>query len=257
MRKVLALIFMLVAVFTVAACGPSSTEASAYGVVHGHYVGVADITVDKDGVVTDLTLEEYFLPYSWGKVDASNADREDVLGVVGTRRGGDSSNTEDHVTTYYAKYLQIGDELFTGAVTGDAGSQSIVYSTDDIADLDVYVETEENAKWYVDQILAEEVYIANEDGTENTELETIESDASSVTLNKSDSGYWSTGDRGWLGNRDATVDAIIGLNLSEEFTTVRGEDNFWSINDTVTGATWSDFNDYFNLAQQAYDNATE
>ena len=258
MKKLLALLFGLVLVFTLSACGPKERTGMGYGLVHGHYVGVVEITVDRDGVVTAMTLDEYYLPYSWAKVSADHAEREDVVVVVGTRRGGNSSNPDDHTFTYYAKYLQIGDKLFTAEVLGTAGSQSINYKATGIANIENWVKVEANAKWYAEQLDADAAFIANANGRKNTVLTTIASDASSEGWLKSETNYWRRDDAlGWPGNVEETIEAIIGLNLSEEFELVRGEGNLWSIDGAVTGATWSDFPDYFEVAVRAYNNAVK
>ncbi|MFU8786063.1 MAG: hypothetical protein ACNA7U_02360 [Candidatus Izemoplasmataceae bacterium] len=258
MKKLLALLFGLVLVFTLSACGPKSTTATGYGLVHGHYVGVVEITVSKDGVVEAMTLDEYFLPYSWAKVAADHADRDDVVAVVGTKRGGDSTNPEDHTSAYYAKYLTIGDKLFTAEVLGAAGSQSINYKATGVTNIEDWVKDNDNAKWYVEQVDAELAFIANADGSANTVLTTLASDASSAGFTKSGTEYWRRDDQlGWPGNVEETIDAIVGMDLSGDFELVSGEGNFWSIDDTVTGATWSDFPDYFNLAVRAYNKAVK
>lgn len=256
MKKLLALIFGLTLVFTLAACGPRSTTARGYGLVHGHYVGVVEITVSRDGIVEAMTLDEYYLPYSWAKVSPDHAERDDVVVVVGTRRGGNPDLEADRTFTYYAKYIQIGDKLFTAEVLGTEGRQSINYKATGIANIEDWVKENDNAKWYVEQLDADAAFIANADGTENTVLSTLASDASSQGWTKSETEYWRRADAlGWPGNVEETINAIIGLDLSGDFDLVRGEGNLWSINDTVTGATWSDFPDYFNLAVRAYNNA--
>ena len=99
----------LVAALTLAACN-SEKKATAYGLVHGHYVGEITVEVASDGTVKTVSIEEWFLPYNWAKVtvtDTANVPA-DVLKVV------------SRSTSYYAKYVKIGDKLFTGAVSEKA-----------------------------------------------------------------------------------------------------------------------------------------
>ena len=255
MKKLLMALFALTLVFGLSACGteeepePVIEEGTGYGLVHSHYVGIATVTLE-DGIVTDASLEEYFLPYSWAKLEVVT-EESDELG-----ENEDVFQFTAFGTTYnMAVYVQIGDKLFSGEnVDG-----SPVWSTDDIADLEEWLKVEENAKWYVDQVDEGNWYIANADGTES-DYETLETDASATSIIKSESGYWDFGHLGWQGNVDATVDAVIGLDLSEDYDLERLDEDedelrFWAIDDTVTGATWSDFPDYFGILVRAYNNA--
>lgn len=245
MRKFFLVALMAVAALTLAACD-SKKEATAYGLVHGHYVGEVTVTVAEDGTVGSVSIEEYFLPYSWAKVSETTGD---VLAVVGSRG-----------TSNYAKYVKIGDKLFTGSVTGtvEEKNQVIVYSAEGIANIETWVENAENAEWYVKQINANKFFLADSEGKEVTNL--TRSDATSnKSMKKSESGYW-FGENyplGWAGNVAAMVEAFVGTKLE---ATVTSEDQdpvtkFWSFGDVETGATLTDFIDYYTLAQAAFNAA--
>lgn len=245
MRKFFLVALTLVAALTLAACN-SEKKATAYGLVHGHYVGEITVEVASDGTVKTVSIEEWFLPYNWAKVtvtDTANVPA-DVLAVDGSR-----------AVSYYAKYVKIGDKLFTGAVSGAAKAQVITYSSRDITNIETWVEDHDNAKWYVDQIKDEKFFIAKVDGTENTAL--VRSDANSNTaMNKSESGYWTvaTPALGWAGNVEAMVTAFVGTKMeatAEELV----KDGTWKIADVTTTATVTDFADYYLLAQVAYNDA--
>ncbi|TNF09276.1 MAG: hypothetical protein EP317_01155 [Bacillota bacterium] len=268
------------------------TEGTGYGVVHGHYVGVVDVVVGTDGNVTSASVEEYFLPYSWAKVDVARtaigyglvhghyvgvievtinaagnvtaaeveeyflpysaakvvvADPEnlpaDVMSVTGSRG-----------TSYYAKYFSVDGILFTGTVNGDAPAQSITYAADGIDNIEVWVETEANAKRYVEAVEAGTVFIANEDGTASSYA--MADNSAKVSMKKSESGYWSGVNYplGWAGNMAAFVTAITGTKLNASLETIvkNTETGFWSIGTIVTGATMTDFKDYYEVAQRGY-----
>ena len=78
MKKMFTFFFVVLLALSLIACNnddqpdptptPIFTNGTGYGLVHGHYVGVIDVTVDEAGLVTDLEVEEYFLPYSFAKV---------------------------------------------------------------------------------------------------------------------------------------------------------------------------------------------
>ncbi len=250
MKKVFALLFAFTLVITLGACGRDDELEvlyDGYALVHGHYVGVVNIEVDEDGIITDIMLDEYYLPYNWAKVSADHAEEDDVLHVV--QRGND---------VYYAKYIMIGDKLFTGTVAA-AGSY-VDYTAEGVDDFYAWIDDEENANWYVHQIQDENFFLANADGTES-DYERVDAN-SNEAMTKSESNYWRFGALGWLGNVEETIAAFVGMALTEEVTMVRDDEgtdatNLWTVNDAVTGATWSDFPDYYEVIQRAYDNVTE
>jgi len=246
MKKVLALLFAFTLVVTLGACGRSEDEwlYDGYAHVHGHYVGVVNIEVDEDGVIESIWLDEYYLPYHWARVSADHAGNDDVLEV--TMRGN---------TVYFAKYIKIGDKLFTGAPS--ASGSYVEYTADGIDDFYAWIDIEENANWYVNRVQAEEFYLANEDGSES-DYERVEAN-SNAGMTKSSTDYWRRDDAlGWDGNVEETIAAFVGAVLPQDPTLTRdSESGLWSVNDAETGATWSDFPDYFEVIKRAYNRVTE
>jgi hypothetical protein len=230
------------AVFALASCGPvAEVEAigMGYGLVHSHYVGVVEVKTLNDKV-TEISIDEYFLPYNWGKVTVTEPT-EDTLIVVGAR----GSST-------YAEFVKVGDKVFTGSVIGTGTAQSIRYSSNGIDDIDAWVAIEANAKWYVEQIEAEDYGYLNQAGQPAT---FVKGDASSkVSMIKSQSGYWSSG-LGWLGNI-AEVEALLldtMMDLDVEDFSINSE-GYWASDDITTGVTMVDFKDYIAVALRAYAN---
>ncbi len=243
MNKVFTLLLALTALITISACGSTEDQDwlyDGYALVHGHYVGVVNIEVDEENVVSDIWLDEYYLPYNWARVSEDHAGADDVIEV--TMRGN---------PVYFAKYIVIEDTLFTGEATDGY----VAYTAEDIDDFYTWIDVEENADWYVRQVQEGNFFLANEDGSKSS-YERVES-SSLEAMRKSESDYWRFGDLGWDGNRDKTVDALIGLNLSDEPTIERNEDNIWEVNDSETGATWNDFKDYYDVILRAFNNGTD
>ena len=87
MKKISMLVAAIGAVI-LASCGPTiETKAGVgYGLVHSHYVGVAEI-VTEDDVVTEISFEEYFLPYNWAKVTAAENTANTVAVKTTSRTG--------------------------------------------------------------------------------------------------------------------------------------------------------------------------
>lgn len=228
---------------------------TGYGLAHDHYVGMA-IVETLNGVVTDITLDEYYLPYNWGKVALTDfqAYPDDVISVVGSRS-----------TSYYSKYVMIGDKLFT-ATSVVSGTASIVnYEATGIPNLDAWIATEANAIWYVEQVEDEAFFLATSTGIEHPNL--VRTDAlSNSGMTKSTTAYWVqsvTVIRGWTGNMQAIIDAFIGTRLDFTITSTDKtvatdtEPSYWIVDGETTGATLTDFLDYYALLQRAYVNRTE
>lgn len=256
MKKLLAFLLVFTLGFVLYACGDDEDEngddngngngngeveefiGTGYGLVHGHYVGISTVEVDEDGVVIEATLDEYFLPYSWASVEVDEEAEEAPEDVVVWERRGS--------TNWNAKYVDIGGILFEA--TSEDGAAP-VYSAPGIPDLEAWLKLQPNAKWYVEQVDAGNFFIANADGSES------DYPLGEEEMRKWDANYWRFGDLGWDGNVEQTIEAVVGMNLSEKFELERGEDNFWTIGDAVSGATWSDMPDYIEVILRAYYNA--
>jgi hypothetical protein len=250
--KKLSVLAGVLAVTFLASCGPTGEIKTGigYGLVHSHYVGVAELTT-VDGVVTEASFEEYFLPYSWAKVTAAEGTA-DTVAVKSTSRDGDP------VLTIYAQRVKVGDKTFTIEVTGADGAQTFKYSSTGIADIDAWVANEDNAKWYVEQIEANAYGFVNASGTAITSF-VLEDSAAKNAMTKSESGYWFVAEPGlgWTGNMDAIVDLLVGSTMDFDpanFTRATVAPRVWSNGDITTGATLSDFKDYLSLALRAFAN---
>lgn len=254
MRKI-SLAGALFASVILAACGPAAPVVESgigYGLVYDHYLGVAEIETEDD-IVTAVTIDEYFLPYSWAKVSSTNASEfpNDTVTRVWKR-----SPTGNPITDYYSKFIKIGDKLFTATINGDAPDQTIIFSATGIADIDQWVETETNAIWYVEQVEANAFFLATSAGIAHTGL--TRSDATSnVAMTKSASGYWTVlaPGLGWSGNMDAISTLLVGTTLDfspEDFA--KNTSGFWASGDLVSGATLTNFQDYLAVVLRAYAN---
>jgi hypothetical protein len=243
MKKAILLSFMLLA-----ACNGADNTIKmgyAYGLTHGHYAGYVEITTNGNNVITDVNFEEYFMPYNWAKVsaDTATANPEITVFVDGSRSD-----------SYYAKHITVGDKNFTAFVVGEAGSQSVVFSSSSAIDnIDDWIESDENARWYINAIREGDYGFADA-SFEPVDMETSDTYAK-VAMTKSESGYWAVQapGLGWSGNMEAIKDLLVGSTFdfeSGEFT--KNGEGFWSNGNTVTGATLNDFSDYIDLAARAY-----
>ena len=248
----LSVLASVLAVTFLASCGPTEETKTGigYGLVHVHYVGVAELTT-VDGVVTEASFEEYFLPYSWAKVTATEGTADTVAVKTTSRTGA-------QVTTIYAQRVKVGDKIFTIEVTGVEWAQTFKYASTGIADIDAWVANEDNAKWYVDQIEADAYGFVNASGAAIMSFVLADSAAKNA-MTKSESDYWTvtSSGLGWTGNMDAIVDLLVGSTMDfdpADFTRATVAPLVWGNGDITTGATLSDFKDYLSLALRAFAN---
>jgi len=257
-KKIFALFVIFISVFVLSACrkkvNNNEKVGVAYGITHSDYIGVATVKVEND-VVSDASFEEYYLPNTWAKVKTLEVSEvpEDVI-VDGT--------------TWYGKYLVIGSKRFVGALRTEPlvldgktySKQTVRYSSEGINDLFVWLyESEENRKWYVNELEKGNAYVATSDyskaGYETAGMTTSEG---KLGFKKSITGYWQ-GDNyplGWKGNMAAIVEVIKGTKVDVSLDDIKkNENNKWVVGNVVSGATLTDFKDYYKLAKEAYNKA--
>ncbi len=219
---------------------PNQT-AEAYGYVHGGYIGRAVVETDAEGSI-DVTLDEAFLPHTLAIVDMESDQWNENNTVYYVQRGNQ---------VRVAKWISYNGTNYTGVTVGSALA---------------YVESDEQGSPAGGTIL-EKAILRNE-GTMAQWWNSIDDGAFQVftefggsatpvtttsygSLYKRGSSYWASGELGWQGNMDAIEEAAeemgVGFTLDEM---VRGDDD-WELADAGTGATASDFRDYFSLIQLA------
>lgn len=234
--------------------GPAITGAyvpgqveTAYGYTHGGYVGMAKVMTNDNGDLK-VELDETFLPHTLAIVDIESDDWNEDNTVAYTGRR----------TTYVAKYVSYNGKNYVGGVVGNV----LVYAEADEAGMPVgstdlekaILRNQASMAAYTALAKAGQFAIHKEFGGEAMPV----TKTSYGSVNKKDSpGYWSNG-LTWLGNMKAIEDFIAenGVQYNES-EMVRAEEadadglKKWSVADAVTGATNSDFKDYFGLAQHA------
>ena len=115
------------------------------------------------------------------------------------------------------------------------------------------MEDEANAMVYFLSVSNNQVAIVDAEGEDDFTVMT------SAKLFKSQNGYWSTpsgSQLGWQTNVDKTVDYVINNGFAqEEFTADNKLSSGVIVDDNgiSTGATWTDFNDYYQLLKKAYE----
>jgi hypothetical protein len=252
MRTLASVIVATIALVALIGCGGGDAAAptgyapnqrsEAYAYVHGGYVGQAVVTTDDEGSI-DVTLDEAFLPHTLAIVDMESDDWNEDNTVFYIQRGNE---------VRVAKWISYNGTNYTGVTVGTALA---------------YVESDEDGNPSGNTIL-EKAILRNEntmrawyENIENGQFQTFTEfggEPTTVTttrygsLFKRGSDYWT--DRGltWQGNMEAIEEAAeemgVGFTLPEM---TRNDDGVWELADATTGATASDFPDYFGLVQLA------
>jgi hypothetical protein len=264
MKRILLVLFVVVLSVLLVACGSGKSgsnnqgevsgsylpdqRAEAYAYTHGGYVGKAVVTVNADGSLS-VDIDEAFLPHDLAAVDIESEEWSEANTVSYMSHGSES---------YVAKYVQYNDKVYAGVPTGNTFS---------------YVEADENGNPAGDVDLAKAIlrnydtmraYYALISAGRFGVLPRFGGEVIPVTTTsyggltkKNAPGYWNTGQT-WSGNIKA-IETFIEENGGQYPLTemVKAQEanadglEFWSVADTVTAATNSDFKAYFNLVQNA------
>lgn len=255
MKNIQLLLILLTIILAFFGCVDSSRgtylpnqTSTGYAYVHGGYVGMAEAKTDDKGNLT-VYLDDAFLPHTIAIVDMESADWNESNTVGYTNRG---------KTSYFAKYVEYDGKVYVGVPTGDGFS---------------YVEADDKGapKGNVDLEL---IILRNQDTMAayyknvpggKFKIKTSFAAAGKAVTTTSYGGvskkkalkYWDSGQT-WVGNITAIEKFIAekGLQYSSSEMKQAAEPNdaglkLWSVADAVTGATNSDFKDYFNVAQLA------
>lgn len=252
MRKFSLILAAAVVAVALVSCGGSTPPpaptgyapgqtAVAYAYVHGGYVGEAVVTTGEGGTIS-VRLDEAFLPHTLARVSLDAAEWNEDNTVYYVQRGNE---------VRVAKYISYAGKNYVGTTVG--GSATYVEADDSgnpagTLDLELIIlRNQFTMRDYFDNLRAGEFAVHTEFGGTAMPVTTT----SFGSLFKRGSNYWPQG-IGWQGNIEAVEAAIVQHGLGFKLDQmVRGNDNRWRLADAVTGATLSDFVDYFGLAQAA------
>lgn len=222
--------------------------AEAYAYTHGGYVGQAIVKVQSNGSL-DVEIDEAFLPHILAVVNLKSSEWSEDNTVFYVSHGRKA---------YVAKYVEYDGVVYVGTTVGtaliyvmadDSGQPSgsdgleklIIKNQDTMA---AYYKNIKNGGFKVMtgfKSMAEPVTATNYGGVTKA----------------SSPKYWNFGQT-WQGNINAIEKFIEENGATYSFSemaqaTEKNSDGLklWSVADAMTGATNSDFKDYFGLAQLA------
>jgi hypothetical protein len=236
----------LALVGAVASCSSEQT-LTAYGIVHGEYVGEATVVVNGDEIVS-VVIDEAFLPSAWAATKGST-DATNVLTL-----------TAGEVTSQWSKYVSIDGVVWTAAEyskeerTTDKVSTraalAVKYTrTGEANHLLNYLRSDANAKAYYQTIKDDKFFASDINGNELTNF----TYTNTYGKFKSEGKYWAQSATvlGWKGNMDAFQTALVANGFNVNPAKV-GDATVVSFGDAVTSVTMSDFLHYYELARLAY-----
>lgn len=247
------------AISTATSTAAVNKNGVAYGVIDGNCVAKVAVVVAPDKKVTSVSINETFMMASWADINALEVDNQ--IPTVFTM----STTAWGTTTTHnYAKYIKVGDEVFTGTKRADGDAiindgEPIIYSSASITDLFTYVSASSaNAGWYWDQIFNNTFsVVSNAAGAAYATPYTFGSITSYKTMFKADADniYWPTTAvvTGWKGNIAKIEAGLVGLDLTTAPVVTKTSDTANGFIGTVnTGATITSFDSYVTLAVAAY-----
>ncbi len=220
-------------------------EVEAYDYVHGGYVGQAVVTTDGEGNM-DVTLDEAFMPHTLASVDIEADEWTEENTATYQVRG---------EANYVARWVAYNGTTYVGNTVGtslvyvpadDSGNPATDVNQDNL-EMSIIRNEATMSQWF-NSITDGAFAIYTEWGGEPQTI--TESPYGGLT--KSNSEYWNFG-LGWQGNIDEIESAAeqYGVGYSLDEMSRNPDDNFWSLADATTGATASDFPEYFALIQMA------
>lgn len=224
----------------------TTATAKAYGITHNDYICEAMVGVNHEGLISEITIDEVYLPSTWAKVLNGNEYQDDVLTISKTET---SSN-------YYAKEIVIHGETYRASLRDENDeilknnpNQVVKYSSENIPDLYAFFhESEDNARWYYEAAKDKKIYFSS---TELTSAGYVDQD-NNIIFFKSLSPYWEmpSPSLGWKGNIENMIRSLIGRKPTYDFT--QSDDGYWISGEINTQATLVSFNDYYNVIKAAY-----
>ena len=261
MKKNLVFLLTIIIIAGIAGCGAKAADedtgitgayapnqsTTAYSYIHGGYVGRAEVKTDENGDIS-VSFDEAFLPHVLASVDIEAAEWNEDNTVL----------FDSHGDVYVAKYIEYNGKVYIGISTGKGISYIAADETGSaVGNIDLekmIIRDQASMATFYAVVPAGMFKIFTRFGGTASPVTTT---SNGGLTKKTSPGYWAFGQT-WIGNITAIEDFIsengVQFNLSK--ASKAKEKNaeglkLWSVADIVTGATNSDFKEYFGLAQYA------
>ena len=227
----------------------------AYQVLNeGMYVLEGAVRLE-DGQLVDCDIEEINTMLVWGNFSQNRINQDEISNLIGEQnvQTGLFKGLGIAAPTQFAKYVQVGDVVFTAS--SDANGL-ITYGSDTTGEVVSYLKkSEDNIAWFFKEMRAGHYWLLKNDKNsfEKVDIVSFFQDVPGASLekgksqNKKYSKHWAD----WLPNI-YTIEGFFKRNGFIPGNFKQGPDKVWAIADTVTGATIAEFEGYAGILYKAY-----
>jgi hypothetical protein len=232
---------------------PETKVKKAYQVLNDGMYVLEGVVRTEDGQLADCDIEEINTMLVWGNF-ASNKITKDEMAKLGE----DNMFTalfKGHgtaVPTQFAKYVQVGDIIFTASA--DANGQ-IIYTSDKTGEVIAYfTKSEDNIALFFKEMRFGNYWLLKkvDKGYEKFEIASFFQDVPGATLEKNKSQnkkyckHWDN----WVPNI-VKIETFFKTNGFIPGNFKQGSDGTWAVADVVTGATIAEFEGYAGILYKA------
>lgn len=246
-------------------------SATTYGIYTKDQASLQDAVIkatlywnQTDDEVYDIRFLQAMLP--WDDNGAmggwANMTDETVIEALGDAVISFTGNEHgSQVECDYARYLQIGDIVWTGELGSDpACEQAVVYTAEidgKTVRLNDYVAAEEGGEWYHEAAL-EDVYILKAPEKSQADSENVAS-VYQITYKETNGhgeAYWMS-DLKFSGNMGAIKDFVtengFGYDYYRDGGITQNQDKYWQTPDAISGATLDETPTYLDILKLLYE----
>ena len=217
-----------------------------------------------DNQVYDIRFLQAMLPWDDNGASGGWANITDQAVIEALGDGVISFSSNEHgnqIECNYAKYLQIGDVVWTGELGSDgAMEQAVVYSAEidgQNVRLNDYVAGEEGGAWYHQAALSD-AYMLKTAQASQADSENV-AQVCQITYKETNGhgeAYWMS-DIKFSGNMQAIKDFVKDNGFSygyyKDGGITQNEEGYWQTPDAVSGATLDEVPTYLDMLKQLYD----
>ncbi|PKL06615.1 MAG: hypothetical protein CVV53_03335 [Spirochaetae bacterium HGW-Spirochaetae-9] len=236
-----------------AAYVPETKVKKAYQVLNDGMYVLEGVVRTEDGQLADCDIEEMNTMLVWGNF-ASNKITKDEMAKLGE----DNTFTalfKGHgtaVPTQFAKYVQVGDVVFTAGA--DANGQ-IIYTSEKTGEVvSHFAKSEENIAWFFMEMRFGNYWLLKkvDKSYEKFEIAAFFQDMPGATLEKNKSQnkkyckHWDN----WVPNI-YKIETFFKTNGFIPGNFRQGADGQWAVADVITGATITEFDGYAGILYKA------
>lgn len=238
----------------VVAYKPDTKVKKAYQVLNDGMYVLEGVVRMEDGQLADCDIEEINTMLVWGNYVSNKITKDEMA-----KLGEDNTFTalfkghDTAVPTQFAKYVQVGDIVFTASA--DANGM-IIYTSEKTGEIVSYLgKSEENIAWFFMEMRFGNYWLLKkvDKSFEKVNIAAFFLDGPGATIEKNKSQnkkyckHWDN----WVPNINK-IETFFKTNGFIPGNFKQSADGVWAVADVVTGATIAEFNGYAGILYKAY-----